>query len=188
MKKLLLGISVVALMLTTSCGNNAEQERIAQLEKELAQLKGEKYNESPATATSSSMSKEYNDNSTSMEIDESNDQSSLSLSNEASGSRFTGTYQFTDKAGKVWIVNIKDDETATMNIKGNSYMYYAEWDDSPYGVPLLQFGWDDSPYALFPSGKEGMSYACIDDGYIYCSNTAFSAKNPRKRLPIKKIK
>ena len=187
MKRLLLGISVVALMLTTSCGNNAEQERIAQLEKELAQLKGEKYNESPATA-SSSMSKEYNDNSTSMEIDESNDQSSLSLSNEASGSRFTGTYQFTDKAGKVWIVNIKDDETATIKVKGESFTYYAEWDDFPYGVPCLQFGFDDAPYANFPSGKEAMHYACIDDNYIYESNSAFSAKNPRKRLPIKKIK
>lgn len=128
MKRLLLGISVVALMLTTSCGNNAEQERIAQLEKELAQLKGEKYNESPSTTSSSSMSKEYNDNSTSMEIDESIDQSS---SNEASGSRFTGTYQFTDKAGKVWIVNIKDDETATIKVKGESFTYYAEWDDFP---------------------------------------------------------
>lgn len=31
MKKLLFGISVVALMLTTSCGNKVDQDRIAQL-------------------------------------------------------------------------------------------------------------------------------------------------------------
>lgn len=181
MKRLLLGISVVALMLTTSCGNKASQDRIAQLEKELAQLKGEEYKESSSAPSSSEVERDYTSDYSSTDSD-------YSTSREERGSRFTGKYQFVDKAGKVWIVNLKDDETATMNIQGDSYMYYAEWDDSPYGVPLLRFGWDDSPYASFPSGKEGMSYACIDDDYIYCSNSAFSAKNPRKRLPIRKIK
>lgn len=176
-------ISVLAFM-SVSCGNKAEQDRIAQLEAEIAKLKGEEYHES----SSSSTSNDDNYNSSSIEHDESNYQSSVSSSNDASSSCLIGMYQFTDKSGKVWIVNLKDDQTATMNVMGDSFMYYAEWDDSPYGVPLLRFGWDDAPYANFPSGKEGMHYACIDTDYIYCSNSAFSAKHPRKRLPIKKIK
>ena len=178
MKRLLLGISVVALMMTASCGNKAEQDRIAQLEAEIAKLKGEDYRES----SSASNDENYSLPSTSQETDNS------SLSNNEKSSRFTGRYQFTDKSGNVWIVNLKDDETATMNIKGDSFLYYAEWDEFPYGVPCLKFGFDDAPYANFPSGRESMYYACITEDYIYNSNSSFSAKNPRKRLPIKKIK
>lgn len=169
-------ISVLALVIT-GCSNSSDQKRIAQLEAEIAKLKGQDYRESSSAS---------NDEDYSSSTDSESDYRS-SYGDEQTG-RFTGKYQFTDKAGIVWIINLKDDETATMNVKGDSFMYYAEWDDSPYGVPLLQFGWDEAPYANFPSGKEGMHYTCIDDDYIYCSNTAFSAKNPRKRLPVKKIK
>ena len=178
MKRFLLGISVVALMMTASCGNKAEQDRIAQLEAEIAKLKSEEYHESPSMSNDES----YSLPSTSQETDNS------SLSNNEKSSSFTGKYQFTDKSGNIWIVNLKDDETATMNVKGDNFMYYAKWDDFAYGVPCLKFGFDDAPYANFPSGREAMHYACIDGDYIYESNSAFSAKNPRKRLPIKKIK
>ena len=67
MKRLLLGISVVVLMLTTSCGNSSDQKRIAQLEAEIAKLKGEDYRES----SSASNDENYSLPSTSQETDNS---------------------------------------------------------------------------------------------------------------------
>lgn len=176
--RFLIIISVLSLVLV-SCSNSADQNRIAQLERELAQLKNANVKEN---VSSSEVERDYSSDNTNVGSDNSS-------SRDESGTGFVGEYEFVDKVGVVWVLIIKNDNTATFNIKGDGYMYYASWDDSPYNVPCLKFSsWEDSPYINFQSGKETINYACVTDEFIYESNSAFCAKNPRKRLPIKKVK
>lgn len=181
MKRLLLGISVVALMLTTSCGNKADQDRIAQLEKELAELKGGGYNESSSFSSSKEdgySSESYNDYSAS-EMDSSEPQTYSS---------YVGTYKFTDKTNKTWVLSLNSDKTA--QIKSGDELHYGSWEEyESLNTMYISFDYDDAPMIYFPFGSErGMMISMSDDGYIYASVDAKDAKNPRKRLPIKKIK
>ena len=178
MKRLLLGISVVALMLTTSCGNKADQDRIAQLEKELAQMNGEDYNENHEETYSSSSSENGNETSSS---------SDNSISTSQTIIFYEGTYKFTDNANQTWTLTLSKDKTA--QIKRGNELHYGSWTEYPsINVMYISFDYDDAPMIYFPFGpKEGTRMSISKDGYIYEDTSAEEAKNPRKRLPIKKV-
>lgn len=180
MKRLLLGISVVALMMTTSCGNKAEQDRIAQLEAEIAKLKGEEYNESSSFSSSKERdysSEGYNDYSSSEKVS----------SEPQIFSSYVGTYKFTDESNKTWVLSLNSDKTA--QIKSGDELHYGSWEDHEMiNTMYIKFDYDDAPIVYFPLGGErGTMMAISKDGFIYKDMDAKDAKNPRKRLPIKKL-
>ena len=180
MKRLLLGISVVALMLTTSCGNNAEQERIAQLEKELAKSKEENRDKKKA-----SIHEEASPASSSENGSETPSSSDDLTSTSPAIIYFEGTYKFTDKANQTWTLTLNKDKTA--QIKRGNELHYGSWEES--SIMYIRFDYEDAPMIYFPFGPDrGTMIAISKDGYIYESIDAKEAKNPRKRLPIKKIK
>ena len=120
MKRLLLGISVVALMLTTSCGNNAEQERIAQLEKELAKSKEENRDKKKA-----SIQEDASPASSSENGSETPSSSDDLTSTSPAIIYFEGTYKFTDKANQTWTLTLNKDKTA--QIKRGNELHYGSW-------------------------------------------------------------
>ena len=181
MKRLLLGISVVALMMTASCGNKAEQDRIAQLEAEISKLKGEEHNESSSFSSrkeSGYSSESYNDYSSSEKVS----------SEPQTFSSYVGTYKFTDESNKTWVLSLNSDKTA--QIKSGDELHYGAWDEyESLNTMYIRFDYDDASMIYFPFGENrGTLMAISKDGYIYASVDAKDAKNPRKRLPIKKIK
>lgn len=101
-----------------------------------------------------------------------------------------GTYQVTDKAGNKWLISVNEDETIVIEGTDNS-AYYGSW-DLYKGKIETSFTSDGFIYPplIFPNSEstDGM-YLVIDlkEDYIYASNSAES-KNPRKRLPITKVK
>lgn len=183
MKRLLLGISVVALMLTTSCGNNAEQERIAQLEKELAQLKGENRDKKKASIQEDASPASSSENSS-----EASSSSDDLTSTSPTIIYYEGTYKFTDKANQTWTLTLNKDKTA--QIKSGDVLHYGSWTEyTSTNVMYISFDYEDAPMIYFPFGPDrGTMIAISKDGYIYESIDAKKAKNPRKRLPIRKIK
>ena len=101
-----------------------------------------------------------------------------------------GTYQVTDKAGNKWLISVNEDETILIEGTDNS-AYYGSW-HLYKGKIETSFTSDGYIYPplIFPNSEstDGM-YLVIDlkEDYIYASNSAKS-KNPRKRLPISKVK
>lgn len=115
------------------------------------------------------------------------DTSSGSSHNEAS---YVGTYELTDYADNVWEIVLNSDETCTMGVKGHESVAYGSWDLTNYldYTPGLEFS-DDKPLVVFPSGTtERIFLPHIVDGYFYVNGSAAQAKNPKKRLPIKKVR
>lgn len=163
-----LAVFAILSIANTSCdsSSNSDKARIAQLEEQIRELQSSSY-----SSSSSSSSR----------------RSSFEPSAKTNASDFVGTYKVTDEAGVIWTIVLNADETVTFETEGGS-KYYGSWDIFPYKFPCMSFGWDEWPYLYFPSGREDVYHGCIKDGYFYSSNTAASAKNPNKRLPIKKIK
>lgn len=165
-----------ALSLASCGGNSTDKARIAELEKQLLELKGEQKQDVEAPKS---------DN----EITSQTSSSHLSSSHRREGSRqFVGTYKVVDEYNTTWILTLNRDETMTINEEGSSEVKYGSWSDSPYDVPCFSFSYRDYPYLEFPSGRENIDYGIISDGYLYSSNTHYKAKNPKFRLPITKIK
>ena len=109
------------------------------------------------------------------------DQTSNQTTSYKKNSEFTGTYNITDEYGTTYSVILNPDKTVV--VEGNGRVYYGSWSDSPYDVPKLSFSYDETPHIYFSSGKESIDYGIFsDDGYFYCSNIEYKAKNPRKRL------
>lgn len=111
-----------------------------------------------------------------------------SANNEVSTS--VGTYQVIDEAGKKWSVIVNEDETIVIEGTDNS-AYYGSWHfyKGKIETTFTSDGYIYPPL-IFPNSEttDGM-YLVIDvkENYIYASNSAKS-KNPRKRLPITKVK
>lgn len=100
-----------------------------------------------------------------------------------------GTYEATDESGKTWIITLNSDGTAQIGIKNNDKVAYGAWDDwrsMEYGV-MLDFR-DEEPPIAFPAAERMMFGGIGDDGYLYSKYQYVKAKNPRQRIPIKKIK
>lgn len=165
------GLVLTLSSIIVSCtGNseNSEDARIAQLEAKIEQLQS---NQTTTTTSSSNYSSS----------------NSYSSHSEEKRNNFNGTYRVTDELNTTWTITLNDDETAIVE-SSDGNKYYGSWEVFPYDVPCFSFSYKDYPYLEFPSGRENINYGIISDGYLYSSNTNYKAKNPKYRLPIKKIK
>lgn len=172
-------IGIVPICLVSCGGNNSDKARIAELEAQINELKGGiEEDESVSGIAESNSTDNYSSNSP----------ENTHRSERGNSKGFVGTYQFTDEYNTTWTLNLKRDESVTVKAKGQNGEYYGSWDEFPYDVPCLSFGYKDSPIVAFPTGDENLDYGIITNEYIYASNVAYKAKNPQKRLPIKKIK
>jgi hypothetical protein len=97
-----------------------------------------------------------------------------------------GTYVFTDCIGKFWELKLDADCSATL--KHNKDVYYASWHNySKSDSPYFCFDYEMCPCVMFPSGAKNVWYPMIIGKYFYYDSIAAKAKNPMKRLEIKKI-
>lgn len=101
-----------------------------------------------------------------------------------------GTYQVTDKAGNKWLISVNEDETIVIEGTDNS-AYYGSWHlyKGKIETSFTSDGYIYPPLIFSNSESTDGMYLVIDlkEDYIYASNSAKS-KNPRKRLPITKVK
>lgn len=96
---------IVSSNILTSCGgcsNSADQEKIAQLEAQIAELQGQKQNP-VETATTTGSSADSN--------------SSTSNSSNSTSESYVGTYEFTDEMNNEWLLTLNSDKTATIHKK-----------------------------------------------------------------------
>ena len=110
-----------------------------------------------------------------------------------------GTFEFTDKVDNVWVLVVNTNKTATIGIKGRDSKAYASWYKYDH-MNYAQFTCSGSaPTIFFPSSElmlndygypttDVCGLFCIDGKYIYYDSDAADAKNPKMRLPLKKIK
>lgn len=175
-------LSIFAVLITLICvgcsnsSNSEDKERIAQLEEQIKELQSSK-NENSNTP--------YGNNETNITYSGQDLQEKV----KPQISEYIGKFEMTDEAGQVFIITVNADETATIELQGGSFKGYGSWNDFPYDYPDLSFSRDDSPNIYFPSGKEHYFPGLIlCEGWAYDGSSAFKAKNPNKRLPIKKIK
>lgn len=178
-----LTLTVVSIMTISNCGggsNSADQERIAQLEAQIAELQNQNGN----TAENSQVAIDNNSNSV----------ASTPAHTENSQQGHAGTYEVTDVNGKKWTFVLNPDETVVVEDGGNTY--YGTWGDysSIDYNPRIEFPSDDYPRLQFPKTETvSDSFLAIDieNGFIYghsADSSTYKSKNPKKRLTIKKIK
>lgn len=178
MKKLfLLTLTAVSIMTLSSCGggsNSADQERIAQLEAQIAEIQNQNGN----TTDNSQLTIDNNSNSV----------GSTPEHIETSQEGKPGTYEFTDKINNTWVLTLNTDGTATIRQKSGSKEAYGSWEYTSFdGETVFRF-YDEAPIIYFESGEEKGSRMVSIDGYIYLRTSDADAKNPRKRLKITKIR
>lgn len=101
-------------------------------------------------------------------------------------SKHDGEYEFTDANKKTWILTINPDNTATIRTKEMAYGSWRCLKDVDYS-PWIIFS-EDAPTICFEGGEQKGYSLQIFDGYIYHTPEAAQAKNPNKRLKIKKVK
>ena len=174
------GILAVFLCLISCEGNNSDKARIAYLESQLEELRQQ--NELSTTEETATESTKQTSNS------------SVAKEGEpSSGSTnyydYVGTYEFTDDIN-TWVLSIFEDETAQIkNESGNTICYGSCSDFLEYSNYISVWFSDEYPIIFFPSGEEKGYNLCIYRGanYLYCGSSAANAKNPRKRLTLKKI-
>lgn len=175
-------MTILATLFFTCCTNSSnseDKERIAQLEAQIAQLQSQSNKTQQSSSTNSGISDSENYSHT----------YSSPHRQKNNPSQFVGTYEMVDEIGNTWVIKLNSDETATMGLKGGNEVAYASWDLVNYldYNPGLKFD-DERMSVYFPSGEGKPFLPCIKDGYFYLDPDATQAKNPRKRLPIKKIK
>lgn len=125
--------------------------------------------------------------------EESNDSATIdeaitSNSSDDENAGITGTYEVTDKIGQTMVITLKDDKTATVTLDGNTY--YCSWNHISYGDGEVEMRFSDDPPALVFEGgvAETMYGPEILGGWLYYNYSARKAKNPNRRLAIKKVK
>lgn len=173
MKKIVLILPLIAL-LSVSCNNNndADNRRIQELEDKIAQLEKDKSenNKSEVSKVNTETQSEEND---------------LTYSD------FVGTYQFTDLDGNNYEIKVNDDKTFTLKHNTNETEYGSVGVYIYNGYIKLLFS-DDAKFNVkikFPEGlNEGILSPTIREGYVYDNESSARAKNPKWRLPIKKVK
>jgi hypothetical protein len=101
---------------------------------------------------------------------------------------FLGTYEVTDVTGCKVTLNINEDETVTgSNEYGSNF--YGSW-TGPTGVGIIINFAETKPYLIFEGGKDKymLPVFYLSDGWIYTGGENASAKNPKWRLKVTKIK
>lgn len=164
---------IVACMMSlvvASCGgssNSTEADRIAQLEDSIANLNNRIADGSASKADNDSEDMQGND----------------------SNNNHVGTYEFTDTQGHKFVLVLNEDETATIQV--NDLVRYGTWElYSPIGnLPLVAFNnTNEQPQIALPNEEKKCHYLAIVGNYIYEDWQNVESKNPRYRLPIKKIR
>ncbi len=178
---ILIFVACMMSLVVASCGgnsNSSEADRIAQLEDSIRKIQSDKIvdgnNESKVESCSD---------------DDSFSSSSQSKSVDSFGGDVEGTYEFSDNIN-TWVLVVNGDETAYIynKAKGDGVKAYGSWykyDSMKYAA--FSFS-DKAPRVFFPSGEETLRYPRINNEWIYYNSSAADAKNPEKRLPLKKIK
>lgn len=168
-------IILMACMMSSvvaSCGGNSnstEAERIAQLEDSIARL--------------NKLIDKTADNN--LQNQEKVDRSVVDIQEDRSDGRIEGSYELTDALNNKWILTLNNDRTATLDIKGTNSLFYGSWSVSRSGIWL---NFSQCPI-VFPSKAKGfVGHGEINNGYLYRTLSEAKAKNPRQRLPIRKIK
>ena len=178
MKKLFfLTLTAFSIMILSSCGggsNSADQERIAQLEAQIAEMQNQNGN------TTDNSQEAIDNNSSSVALTPEH--------RETSQEGKPGTYEFTDKINNTWVLTLNTDGTATIRQKSGSKEAYGSWEYTSYNGQTIYRFYDEAPIIYFESGEERGSRMVSIEGYIYLSTSDADAKNPRKRLNITKIK
>lgn len=118
--------------------------------------------------------------------------SGFNTEGNASYQKLVGKYEFKDEINNTWVLTIFEDETAQIvNKKKENTVCYGSCNDflSSLGFLCMSF-MDEYPIIFFPSGEEMGMQLCITGkaDYIYDGISATKAKNPRKRLPLKRTK
>lgn len=187
MRKITFLIMTAILMLSTAgCGGNSDAKRIAELEDSIAKLNGNSEKTEEPTAVEETASRASSSSSNDDYISES--YSSSSSHSQSAGSP-VGTYEFSDNIN-TWVLVVESDETAYIynKSKGADVKCYGSWYKySSMKYAALSFS-DKAPVVWFPSGEETVRYPRINDEWIYYNSSAADAKNPEKRLPLKKVK
>lgn len=139
--------------------------------------------ESDATDASSTNVEAANEEETSSERTSSEETSSSTT--EQGGNR---TYEFTDNAGKTFVLVLNSDKTATWSIKGQGKVHHVSWGKHREGGENVRIGEHHMPI-VWPEydGHETVVYVRIKDGYIYEDVNACNAKDPDYRLKLKEI-
>lgn len=102
----------------------------------------------------------------------------------------TRTFEFTDNAGKTFVLVLKPDETATWSIKGKDKVHYVSWMDFFGELQVSGLIGDKDMPIVWPANDEkgtDLGEAPLEDGYIYKSSSACRAKDPEHRLKLKEI-
>lgn len=178
---ILIFVACMMSLVVASCGgnsNSSEADRIAQLEDSIRKIQSDKI----VDGNNESKVESYSD-------DDSFSSSSQSKSVDSFGGDVEGTYEFSDNIN-TWVLVVNGDETAYIynKAKGDGVKAYGSWykyDHMKYAA--FSFS-DKAPRVFFPSGEETLRYPRINNEWIYYNSSAADAKNPEKRLPLKKIK
>lgn len=176
----LIFVGLVAFSLT-SCGgsSSSDKERIAELEAQLAELKGDNSTNNSSTDEESS----YISSGSTTSSTRSNKQSVV------------GTYEFSDNIN-TWVLVVEKEDAD--DDEGTAYIYnksskdgtkcYGSWYKySHMKYASLEFS-EKAPIIFFPSEEETLRYPYINSEWIYANRSASEAKNPNLRLALKKIK
>lgn len=113
--------------------------------------------------------------------------------NSSSVSEYLGTYTITDENNVRFTININEDETATMEAKGD--VYYGTWHTSS-GQIQFRFADDNKkwPHIMVKYGEIAIFSTCFqisDDGFIYVEADTWgdpNKQNPEYRLKYHKVK
>lgn len=176
---LIFAACMMSLVVASCGGSSNSSDKIAQLEDSIARMQTRIENQ----GTNDLENQETNNNTI-------NDANGNDSETEASANDIVGTYKVIDALNNVWIIKMETDETATVSQEGGNVTHYGSWRYSGpnYGL-MLRFSLDDDPQITFPNMKAGLYLSpCIKDGYLYMTESALKAKNPKHRLPIQKIK
>lgn len=176
---------IVTFALMSACSKSSDRARIAQLESQIAEMSEREDGKSTQSENKRTQQSEESGNS----YVSSSRYTSIRDREDNAKRNAIGTYEVTDEIGNTWVIELKEDETATMHQKGDGYLVYGSWDPTNYldYAPGLEF-FDERPILFFPSGEESLFLPHIVDGYLYEDGSSAQAKNPRKRLSVKKVK
>lgn len=111
--------------------------------------------------------------------------------NSSTESQAIGSYNIIDKNGKIWTLSLNEDETVVLSERNNSF--YGTWENGLFdskGIVSLNFHSNkNKPNMAFPDKSyfDGWDYIMdINNGYIYNDRAGQKAKNPTRRLLVKK--
>ena len=158
------------LFFMISCSNSADKERIAYLEEQIVELRAKvliKQNEN--TASSNNDENQYK-----TEISEPSTNGS--------------TYEIVDKSNEKWLIILNEDKTLHIHKSGSDVIHYGSWSGPYSGSIWLIMDYDERPRIVFPNTEEFTVMGAINGDYLYSSVDGAKAKNPNKRLQLKKIK